>query len=314
MLQPNFTISVEEESGGYVRFCIEPMEKGYGHTLGVSLRRVLLNSIEGSAISSVKLEHVHHQFTTLSGMKEDVVDFILNLKQLNLNLQGEADSVVVKLTAKGPGLVTGKDLNLPPNVVLANPEQPLAMLADSKAKISAEITITRGFGYSPASDRPTSTLGEIPVDASYSPVKKVAYKVEATRVGRRTDFDKLILEVWTNGTVNPREVLNNAAEILVAHFKQVYDPVVIESPKEITLENRLEDEVFKLTVEELDLPTRIANALRKGGYKNVKDLVNAQKGDIAKVKNLGEKSVHVVADALAQKGLTLKEDTVTEAI
>lgn len=314
MLQPNFTVSVEAENNGYVRFSIEPMEKGYGHTLGVSLRRVLLTSIEGSAISSVKLDRVNHQYTTLSGMKEDVVDFILNLKQLNLSLESGTDSAVVKLDAKGPGPVKGKDLILPPEVTLANPDLTLAMLSDSKAKLSAEITVTRGFGYSPASDRPTNTLGEIPVDAAYSPVQKVAYRVESTRVGRRTDFDKLVLEVWTNGTVNARDVLNKAAEILVAHFKQIFDPVVVDSPKEPTLETRLEDEVYKLTVEELDLPTRIANALRKGGYKSVKDLVGATNSDIAKVKNLGEKSVDVVADALAQKNLTLKADLNPETI
>jgi len=308
MLQPTFTITHEIDEGNYTRFIIEPLEKGYGQTLGVSLRRVLLSSIEGAAITSVRIEGVQHQFTTLSGMKEDVVNFILNLKQLHVTIDTDASEIIARLDVKGPAKVTGQDIDLPAGVTLANPDQDLANLADSKSRLSAEITVSKGRGYSLASDRPTASLGEIPVDASYSPVVKVAYKIEATRVGRRTDFDKLILDVWTDGTIKSRVALDRAAEILVAHFKQVFEPVIVEMPKEIRLEDRLEDEVFKLTVEELDLPTRIANALRKGGYKTVKDLVNANHTDIAKVKNLGEKSVEVVAAALSQKGLTFSDD------
>lgn len=306
MLQPTFIINPEVDEPNYAKLAIEPLEKGYAHTLGVSLRRVLLTSIEGAAVSSVIIDGVQHQFTTLSGMKEDIVEFILNLKQLQFKLEGASDSVVVRLEAKGPTTVTGADLNLPGEVKLTNAEQPLAVLSD-KAKLKAEITITRDRGYSPALDRPTTTLGEIPVDAAYSPVIKVAYKVEQTRVGRRTDYDRLILEVWTNGTVAPIQVVHDASRILVAHFKQVFEPVIVEKPKEITLEDRIEDEVYRLTVEELDLPTRIANALRKGGYKTVKDLTQAPAGEVAKVKNLGEKSVVSVAEALAKKGLAFKE-------
>jgi DNA-directed RNA polymerase subunit alpha len=305
MLQPSFTITPDSESGDYAKLSLEPLEKGYGQTLGVSLRRVLLTSIEGAAITSVRLEGVHHQFTTLAGMKEDVVNFVLNLKQLHFSIAVESEEVTAKLEAKGPGTVTGRDLQLPAGVSLANPDQVLATLADSKAKLAAEVVISQGRGYSLASDRPIPGLGEIPVDAAFSPVVKVAYKVETTRVGRRTDFDKLVMEIWTDGTISPRNALEKAAKILVAQFKQVFDPVVVAVPKELPLEGRLEDEVYRLTVEELDLPTRIANALRKGGYKTVRDLVNAKRADIAKVKNLGEKSVEVVADALAQKNLTL---------
>lgn len=313
MLQPNFTVNLVDEANGYTQFAIEPLEKGYGQTLGVGLRRVLLSSIEGAAVSSVRLDGVQHQFTTVSGMKEDVVDFILNLKQLNLAVSGSESDLVAKIDVKGPKTVTGADISLPPNVTLGNPDLTLAVLADSKAKLSAEITISQGRGYSPAGDRPSNTLGEIPVDAAYSPVRKVAYRIEATRVGRRTDYDKLILEIWTNNTVSARDLLNKAARILVAHYQQVYEPVVVATPKEITISERFEDEVYRLTVEELDLPTRIANALRKGGYKTVRDLVNAQKADIAKVKNLGEKSVDVVSDALAQKNLHLADAELPQA-
>jgi len=307
MLQPSFTVTPELTTETYTRFVIEPLEKGYGHTLGVSLRRVLLSSIEGSSVTNIRISGVQHQFTTLDGMKEDVVELILNIKQLNFALSGDDEEVKVKLEAQGPGVVTGKDIGLPANVTLANPELILAELADAKNKLNIEITIGRGRGYSFAADRISGTLGDIPVDASFSPIVKVAYKVESTRVGRRTDYDKLILDLWTDGTVDPREVVDRAAKILVAHFKQVFDPIAVDVPQEETLEDRIENEVLKLTVEELDLPTRIANALRKGGYKTVKDLTEASRDEVAKVKNLGEKSVDSVGDALVKKGLSFKQ-------
>lgn len=305
MLQPTFTITAQDERADYARLILEPLETGYGQTLGVGLRRVLLSSIEGAAVTNVRIKGIQHQFTTLAGMKEDIVEFILNLKQLNFHLEDE-EEVVVSLSANGPGVVTAKEIILPPTVTLANPELLLADLADGKSGLEAQITISKGRGYSPALDRPTTALGEIPVDASFSPVVRVAYKVEATRVGRRTDYDRLIMDVWTDGTIAPAEALEKAATIMVSHFKQVIEPVTVELPQEVTLEDRMENEVLRLTVEELDLPTRIANALRKGGYKTVRDLTEASRDEIAKVKNLGEKSVGTVADALGQKGLVFK--------
>jgi DNA-directed RNA polymerase subunit alpha len=305
MLQPTFTVVSEGETSDYAKLIVEPLEKGYGQTLGVSLRRVMLSSIEGAAVTNVRFEGVQHQFSTLSGLKEDIVEVVLNIKQLRFSIEKE-EQVVLKLSAKGPGLVTGKDINLPAGVTLSNPELVVANLADSKAKLSVEITVKKGLGYSLASEQGVTAIGDIPVDASFSPVVKVAYRVEATRVGRRTDFDKLIMEVWTDGTISPKGAMEKASQILVTHFKQVYDPILVEQPEEITLEDRIEDESLRLTVEELDLPTRIANALRKGGYKTVKDLTQAVPDEIAKVKNLGEKSVDSVVAALNQKGLTLK--------
>ena len=304
MLQPTFTVATEIIEGNHSRLTIEPLEKGYGHTMGVSLRRVLLTSIEGAAVTQVRIDGIHHQFSSLQGMREDVVEFVLNLKQLHFSVEGSED-VVVKVEAKGPGTVTGKDLILPAGITLANPEQELAVLADKNAKLNAEITISKGLGYSLASERTVNTLGDIPVDASYSPIVRVAYKVEATRVGRRTDFDKLILDVWTNGTIDAKEVLDRSAKILVAHFKQIFEPILVEAPQVEPTLSPAENEVMRLTVEELDLPTRIANALRKGGYASVKDLITANRDSIAKVKNLGEKSVDIVVTALEQKGLGL---------
>lgn len=304
MLQPYFTVAAEELADNHTKFIIEPLEKGYGHTLGVGLRRVLLGSIEGSAVTKVRIDGVQHQFSTLEGMTEDVVEFVLNLKQLRFKLEKE-DEVVIKLEASGQKIITGKDIQLPAGVVLANPEQELASLTGKSAKLVAEITVSKGRGYSPASEQASSTLGDIPVDASFSPISRVAYKVEATRVGRRTDFDKLVIDLWTDGTVDAREVLNRAARILVDHFKQVFDPVIVEVAEVEPELSPAESEVLRLTVEELDLPTRIANALRKGGYPTVKELSKANRESVAKVKNLGEKSVDIVIAALVQKGVSL---------
>lgn len=304
MLQPNFTVATEAIDANHARLTIEPLEKGYGHTLGVSLRRVLLTSIEGSAVTKVRIDGIQHQFSSLEGMREDVVEFILNLKQLRFNLENETE-VIVKLDAKGPKTVTGADLSLPAGVTLSNPDQELAILSGKKT-LSAEITVSRGLGYALASEQTVTTLGDIPVDASFSPITRVAYKVEATRVGRRTDFDKLIIETWTDGTIEAKDALDRAAKILVAHFKQIYDPIIVEAVEVEPELSPAENEVLRLTVEELDLPTRIANALRKGGYATVKDLCKADNDSIAKVKNLGEKSVDIVVAALSQKGLSLK--------
>jgi DNA-directed RNA polymerase subunit alpha len=304
MLQPKFTVASEAIETNHARLTIEPLEKGYGHTLGVSLRRVLLSSIEGAAVTKVRIDGVQHQFSTLEGMHEDVVELILNIKQLRFSLANE-EEVVVKLQAKGPATVTGKDISLPAGVTLVNPEQELAILSGKK-NLSVEITISRGLGYALASEQTVSTLGDIPVDASFSPIMRVAYKVEATRVGRRTDFDKLIIDTWTDGTIEAKEALDRAAKILVAHFKQIFDPILVETVEVEPELSPAENEVMRLTVEELDLPTRIANALRKGGYATVKDLCKADNDSIAKVKNLGEKSVDIVVAALQQKGLNLR--------
>jgi len=292
------------EAGTYFQVEIEPLEQGFGSTVGNALRRVLLSSIKGAAVVQVKIKGVSHQFTTLSGMSEDVVDFILNVKQMRLSM-GDMESAKLTLSAKGPGIVLAKDVALPGGVEVANPSLVLANLADKKASLEVEMEAKTGVGYVAAEIGEESMLGVIPVDAFYSPITKVAYKVEATRVGRRTDFDKLIMEIWTDGTVDAKDALEEAAKMLVVHFKQIYDPA--DSPKEKRADKVVvENESMNLTVEELDVPTRIANALRRGGYKTVLDLAEASEEEIAKVKNLGGKSVGVVAKALKKKGVEFK--------
>lgn len=294
-----------EQSDTYGKFSIEPLANGFGHTLGNALRRILLSNLKGAAITKIKVDGLQHKFSTLEGLNEDTIDLVLNLKKVKVAYDKD-EPVTARLEVKGPATVTAKDIILPPTVKLVNPDTVIATLAKG-AKLDMEIQIESGYGYSPADDRKAELLGEIPVDALYSPVERVAYDVDQTRVGRQTDFDKLVIEIYTDGTQMPIDVLKTAARIAVTYFKQIYDPteIVEEEPEEI-----VEDlpEEYALTVEELGLPTRIANALKNGGFKTVKDLAGASLKDLKSVKNLGGKSIDVVRDALKSKKVTLKEE------
>ena len=305
MIQPKFTTTLLKQDKDYAELVMEPLEQGYGHTLGNALRRILLSSLPGAAVTSVKIEGIRHQFTTLEGLEQDIVELILNLKQIRLRYEG-VEPVTARIKMSGVGTIRAADIEAPATVQIVNPDLELAELTEARAKLEAELTIEGGTGYSMAEERQSTTIGVIPMDALFSPVTRVAYKVEATRVGRRTDFDKLILQVWTDGTVGPQEAVNQAAQILVAHFKQIYDPVVIDQPQATPVAaSGVMPELYRLTVEELDLPTRIANALRKGGYKTVKDLAEATVVQLKQVKNLGEKSVESVVALLAKKGIEI---------
>jgi len=305
MITAAFKTATITESDDYGKFALEPLEQGYGRTMGNTLRRVLLTSIEGAAITEVKIEGVKHQFTTIEGMKEDVVELILNLKEIRIAYDGDTEETLT-LQVSGAKEVTAKDIQTPATVTIVNPEQKLATLADKNSKLNLTLTVKRGLGYSPAEDRKSSTIGVIPMDALFSPIKRVADKVEATRVGRRTDYDKLILEIWTDGTIKPRLAIEQAAQILANFFKQVYQPqeIVAEEVAGVSLEP--DSEIYNLTVEELELPTRIANALRRGGYKTVKHLLEVDLSELAKVKNVGEKSVGKITTALQKKGIAVK--------
>lgn len=304
MNQPTFAMKVISEKQGFASLEFEPLERGYGQTLGNALRRVLLSSLPGAAITKVKIEGINHQFTTLDGMTEDVVEFILNVKQIRVS-STSSEPVTMRLDVKGPKDVNAGMIETDGTVTIVNPEVHLSTLA-AKSALSVEFTVEQGMGYSLADERKSGVIGVIPVDALFSPIEKVSFKVEATRVGRRTDFDKLILDIWTNGTISAKEAVEEAAKLLVQQFTQVFNPVASETAEGVTLPTySKQDEVMRLTVEELDLPTRIANALRKGGYKTVAELVGSKKNEIAKVKNLGGKSIEIVEEALSKKGLTL---------
>jgi DNA-directed RNA polymerase subunit alpha len=304
IIKPRFKIKSVQQKADYGKFSLEPLEQGYGYTVGNALRRCLLSSLPGAAITQVKIEGVKHQFSTLPGLKEDIIELILNLKQIRIAYKGEKE-VKANLEVTKAGEVKAGDIKTPANVKIVNKDLNLATLAGRKPKLKMQLLISSGYGYSPAEERSSNTLGMIPLDATFSPVIRVSHpKIEATRVGRRTDYDKLTLEIWTDGTIKPKKALEAAAEILVGFFKQVYQPV-FETEK--SKEKKEEDsEMMKLTVEELDLPTRIANALRRGSYTTVKDLIKANRKKISKVKNLGKKSLDIIIKKLAAKGVKIK--------
>lgn len=304
ILTPTFQMTAMPVDERTAVLAIEPLEQGYGHTLGNSLRRVLLTSLTGAAISSVRFTGADHQFTTIAGVTEDILEITLNLKLVRIKADREG-TAVMRLSVKGPKVVTAADLDSEAGFSVVNPDQVIATVAKD-AKLEMELEVQTGRGYV-ISDEKAATLGSINLDALYSPVVTVSYSVEQTRVGRRTDFDKLILTVTTDGSITPQDAVVQASDILVKQFSQIVTPVVIEAVAPVATLSPEQAEVMRLTVEELDLPTRIANALRKGGYKTVGDLIGAPKAVIAKVKNLGEKSVDIVDSALQKKGVQLGE-------
>jgi len=281
----------------------EPLRQGFGHTLGVALRRVMLSGLPGAAVTRVKIKGATHQFTTLKGMNEDIVELILNIKQLKLAYTGDKPETM-HLQISGDKEVKASDLEYPATIKIANPDLILASLSDKKSKLSAELTVETGTGYLSAEEQGKQKLGVIPVDASFSPVSNVFYKIESTRVGRRTDYDKLIMTIKTDGTILPKEAVIEAAKILVENFGQVVSPIVdgdtIEPGSSVG-----SSAILKLTVEELGLPTRIANALLKAGYKTIGDIVAAEKQVIAKVKNIGAKSVSSIYVKIREKGVSV---------
>jgi len=294
-----FEIKEEKKESGYGRFALTPLEQGYGLTIGNALRRVLLSSLSGIAVTSVKIAGVKHQFSSLVGMKEDVVEFVLNLKKVRFSGKVEKP-VKATIEVSKPGEFTAADIKVGGGVKVVNPELVLGTI-NKGSKLSADIMIESGVGYSPADERPGDTIGLIPVDASFSPVKRVSYKIEETRVGRLTNYDKLIMEIWTDGAVDANDALAESAKILMSYFEQVINPKkvekVVEAPKdELGLTG-------KLSVEEVGLPTRVANALIKAGFETVEQLAYAKKEDLVKVRNLGEKSLKIIAAALGTKGV-----------
>lgn len=304
-MQPNFLIDEEKKSSGHSLLTIKPLENGYGHTIGNALRRVLLSSLPGAAITTARIDGVAHQFSTVKGVKEDVVEILLNLKQIRIKADTD-ESGIARLEVKGEKKVTGADIECEAGFEIVNPEQHIATLGKD-GELNIELTIESGTGYRTGDQIEEKAIGEILVDAVFSPVITVSYRVESTRVGRRTDYDKLLLDVKTDGTIAPLDAVTQAARILAAQFEQVFNPVIPEEEEKEEELSPEEAETLRLTVEELDLPTRIANALRRGGYKTVDDLVNANKSDISKVKNIGEKSIEIIDQALDKKGVGLKD-------
>jgi DNA-directed RNA polymerase subunit alpha len=305
MNNPKFKTVEEKKDHGYARFVVEPLEPGFGQTLGVALRRVLLTNIEGAAVTSVKIDGVRHLFSTLPGLKEDIIELVLNIKTLRVKLAENQEEARISLSATGPGEVTAESIEVSEGVEIVDPKHYLGSLSEKKSKLSMEMVVERGTGYSLAEERKISTVGVIPIDAIFSPILRVNYKVEPTRVGRQTNFDKLILEIWTDGTIDPKRALDQASDILVSYFRQVYEPGDAQDSDKPSSVSTLSDEAMKMTIDELDLPTRIYNSLRNAGIETVGDMINTPKKELMGFRNLGSKSLSIIEDSLKQRGITL---------
>lgn len=299
-----FKVKTETESENFAKIVLEPLEAGFGHTLGNSLRRVLLASLQGAAITSVKIDGVSHQFSTIDGVLEDVIEIILNLKKICLQVNGE-QPIKLSLKTSGKKVVKAGDFEIEGDGKVVTPEAVVATLTDTKSKLNMEMTAQSGKGYSVAEERKVPEIGVIAVDALFSPVVSVNYSVEPTRVGRSTDFDKLTLDITTNGVLTPLEALNEAAKILSETFHKVYEP---DEEKEIEETGvKISEEVLKLTIEELDLPVRITNALKAIELNTIEDLINIPQNQLLKAKNLGTKSLTLISEKLSERGLHLIE-------
>ncbi len=310
---PKITHEEVNENRGV--FAIEPLDRGFGYTFGNSLRRVLLSSLEGAAVTSVKIEGVAHEFTTLPGVREDVTDIILNLKQLVCILHGESPEVEVRLTKRGEGVVTASDIEAPADLEILNPDLEIANLS-SKGRLEITLTIGRGRGYVPAEGNrgQAHTIGVIPVDSMFSPINRVAYDVEAARVGQRTDYDKLILDVTTNGSIDPKDAIAQAAEILIRQLAIFTDLERIEGFGESPHADGPGDAAIipnaggmeNFPIEELELGVRSYNCLKRVGIETIGDLVTKTESELAAIPNFGKKSIEEVKETLSQHGLTLR--------
>ena len=302
---------VNEDRGVFV---IEPLDRGFGYTFGNSLRRVLLSSLEGAAVTSVKIEGVAHEFTTLKGVREDVTDIILNLKNLICLLHGDSPEIEVRLDKKGPGAVTAADIEAPADLEILNPELEVANLSD-KGRLEITLTIGRGRGYVPAelNRGPEHTIGVIPVDSIFSPVRRVSYEVEAARVGQRTDYDKLTLDVTTDGSLAPRDAIGQGAEILIRQLAIFTDLERIEGfgetvGEETGLEAPQAHGMENFPIEELELGVRSYNCLKRVGIETIGDLVTKTESELAAIPNFGKKSIEEVRETLQAHGLTLRDE------
>jgi DNA-directed RNA polymerase subunit alpha len=305
MVEPNFKIVEVTNTPDYGEFVIEPLEPGYGHTLGTALRRVLLVSIPGVAVTSVKISGAKHRFSTVPGLKENVVDLLLNIKGLNFKLLNSKDTAIVRLSVKGPATITGKDIEVSEDVEVVNTDHYIGTLADKKGKLEMELTIERGYGYSLSEERRSNSLGVIPTDAIFTPIRRVNTNVSATRVGRQTNLDKLTLQIWTNGVISPKDAFDQAARTLTSYFHQIYEPKAAPEAESEGTRSDIPDTTLKLTIDELDLPTRIYNSLRNGGIETIGQLVEAPRKDLIGMRNMGGKSISIIEEKLREKGIEL---------
>jgi DNA-directed RNA polymerase subunit alpha len=311
-------IEREAEARNYGKFVISPLERGFGHTLGNALRRVLLSSLDGAAVTSIRVSDVLHEFSDIPGVREDVIQVTLQIKQLRLKLNG-VDTTRMHLEVRGEGVVTAADIIAPSEVEIINPDLYLFTVDNAKTRLDIELTVERGRGYSPANERGGRLpIGELPVDAIFSPVKRVNWEVTSARVGQSTNYDKLILEVWTDGSISPEKALSTASQVLIEHLRYIAgvseEVLTIAIEKEVA-GNRLTSEVAETPVEALDLSVRVFNSLKRTGITTVGDVLDLlEKGEqaVMSIRNFGEKSLDELRDKMREKGYLKDEKNTAE--
>ncbi|MGI8728032.1 MAG: DNA-directed RNA polymerase subunit alpha [Solirubrobacterales bacterium] len=315
------TISADDESESYGTYTIEPLDKGFGYTYGNSLRRVLLSSLGGAAVKSVRIEGVAHEFSNIDGVKEDVTDIVLNLKDIVVRMHTDADEVEIPLVASGPGEITAADIDLPSGVEILNGDAPIATL-EKKTKLEMYLTVGKGRGYSPAEDNKSEdqAIGVIPIDSIFSPIRRAAYRVESARVGQRTDFDKLVIDVETDGSLEPGAALREAAEVMIKSLAIFADPERVEELRQSAANGagRLDalegDGVAAASqgddrlIEELEIGVRAYNCLKRAGVQTIGELTAKSRSELTAIPNFGERSIEEVVEALTQLGLSLRQD------
>ncbi|AOY75076.1 DNA-directed RNA polymerase subunit alpha [Clostridium formicaceticum] len=308
MEKPKVEVTELSEDFSYGKFVVEPLERGYGTTLGNSLRRIMLSSLPGAAVTSIKIDGVLHEFSTVPGVKEDVTEIILNLKSLSLKLHGD-EPKTIRIEAEGEGVITAGDIIADADVEILNPDLYIATL-DTDAKFMMEINVSKGRGYISAENNktPGMPIGVLPVDSIFTPVKKVSYSVENTRVGQMTDYDKLIIEVFTDGSIKPDEAVSLAAKIMNEHLNLFITLTEHVNDVEIMVhkEEDKKEKMLEMTIEELDLSVRSYNCLKRAGINTVQELTMKSEEDMMKVRNLGKKSLEEVQKKLEELGLGLK--------
>lgn len=310
MEKPRIECVDKDPDNNYGKFVIEPLERGYGTTLGNSLRRVLLSSLPGAAVTSIKIDGVLHEFSTIPGVLEDTTEMILNIKQMVLRYDGN-ERKLIHMAQTGPKAVCAGDLEPDGEIEILNPDLHIASL-DANSKLEIEMTVERGRGYVSADQQPqknTDIVGLIPIDSLYTPVTKVNYSIENTRVGKRTDYDKLILEVWTNGSIRPEEAISLSSQILIEYLKLFTEIDDTYSEVEILVEKEEEkkDKVLEMSIEELELSVRASNGLKRASINTVGDLIEKTREEMSKIRNLGQKSLEEIEKKLKELDLNFKK-------
>ena len=309
--EPSISSEDSDETKG--SFVIEPLDKGFGYTYGNSLRRVLLSSLGGAAIKSVRIEGVAHEFSNIDGVKEDVTDIVLNLKDIVIRMHTDADEVEVPLVATGPGEVTAADIDLPAGVEILNPTAPIATL-EKKTKLEMYLSVGRGRGYSPAEENKSEDqpIGVIPIDSIFSPIRRASYRVDSARVGQRTDFDKLTLEVETDGSLEPGSALREAAELMIKSLAIFTDADRLDELTQTNGAGPVEElgavEGDDRLIEELEIGVRAYNCLKRAGVQTIGELTSKSFSELTAIPNFGERSIEEVVEALSQLGLSLREE------